>query len=153
MSPRSLLTFLRRSGAQRGERGSASVELVVLIPALVIMLGLFIGGGRLWFARTTVTEAAQTSARSASLARSAEQATIDGQAAARASLSTAGLSCAGASVTVSTAAFAVPVGSPATVTSTVICRVSFEDLLLPGMPGSIALTADGSSALDTYRSR
>jgi hypothetical protein len=31
--------------------------------------------------------------------------------------------------------------------------VTFSDVVLPGMPGSISVTASGSSALDTYRSR
>jgi hypothetical protein len=33
------------------------------------------------------------------------------------------------------------------------CTVRFEDVLLPGLPGSIELTGDGAAALDTYRSR
>jgi hypothetical protein len=56
-------------------------------------------------------------------------------------------------VEVNTAAFGVPVGTPATVTATVGCRVAFADLLLPGLRGSIDLQATGASALDTYRSR
>ncbi len=45
------------------ERGSASVELTVMVPALVLMLGLIVAGGRVWFARTTVNEAAHSAAR------------------------------------------------------------------------------------------
>ena len=63
----------------RDQRGSATVELTLLVPALLLMLGLLVSGGRLWFARTTVNEAAQTSARAASLARTATQATAVGQ--------------------------------------------------------------------------
>jgi Flp pilus assembly protein TadG len=135
------------------ERGAVTVELVLVVPALVIMLGLLIAGGRLWFARVTVTEAAQSSARSASLARSASEATQVGQAAGAQSLSTAGLACSSQLVQVKTSAFGVEVGNPATITATVSCQVSFGDLLLPGMPGSIALTRTGYSALDTYRGR
>lgn len=135
------------------QRGSASVELALVVPALVLMLSLVIGGGRLWFARATVEEAAQTAARSASMARSAGQGAADGEAAGRQSLATAGLRCEDPSVSVSTAAFAVSAGSPATVTSTVTCIVPFADVLLPQMPGSIRVTASGTSALDTYRSR
>jgi Flp pilus assembly protein TadG len=137
----------------RNESGAATVELTLLVPALVIFLGLLVAGGRLWFARTAVVEAAQSSARAASLARTAQQANADGQAAAAASLSTAGLACMDKSVALDTAAFAVPVGTPATVTSTINCQVPFSDILLPGMPGSIRLTGRASSALDTYRSR
>lgn len=148
------MTSLRPAQSARlEERGSVTVELTLMIPALLLILGLSVAGGRLWFARTTVVEAAQTAARAASLARTAEEAGAQGRAAGHRSLSTAGLRCASSSVSVSTAAFTVPVGTPATVTSTLQCRVSFADLLLPVIPGSIQLTGNGSSALDTYRSR
>jgi Flp pilus assembly protein TadG len=143
------------SGKRRGsdERGSVTVELTLLIPALLILLGLLMAGGRLWFARTTVVEAAQTAARAASLSRSASEAGREGREAGRASLATAGLQCVSTSVSVSTAAFGVPVGTPATVTSEITCQVSFADLYLPVVPGSILLKGRGSAALDTYRSR
>ena len=141
------------SRRQRDERGSASVELVIVVPALMLMLGLLIAGGRLWFARATVAEAANSAARGASLARTAAGAQQAGDAAGRQSLATAGLNCTGASVSIDTSAFQVPVGTPATVRSSVSCEVPFADVWLPGMPGAIRLTSDGASALDTYRSR
>lgn len=137
----------------RGETGSIATEIALLAPALVLVLGLLVAGGRLWFARTTVVEAAQASARAASLARSAGQASAVGTEAGRQSMRTAGLRCADSSVQVSTAAFAVPVGTPATVTSDVSCDVAFGDVFLPGLPGSIHLAGRGSAALDTYRVR
>jgi len=145
------MTTCRRTG--RGEEGSVAMEIALLAPALVLVLGLLVAGGRLWFARTTVVEAAETSARAASLARSPGTAAAAGADAGRQSLSTAGLRCATSSVRVSTAAFAVPVGTPATVTSDVRCEVAFGDLLLPGVPGSIRLDGQGAAALDTYRAR
>ena len=143
----------RRAGRDLGERGSVAVEIALLAPALVLVLGLLVAGGRLWFARTTVLEAALTSARAASLARSAGEAAAAGDEAGRQSMATAGLRCSTSSVSVTTAAFAVPVGTPATVTSDVSCSVPFADVLLPGMPGTIALSGHGSAALDTYRAR
>jgi Flp pilus assembly protein TadG len=137
----------------RSDRGSSTVELALLVPALVVVLGLLVAGGRLWFARTTVHEAAQTASRAASLARSSSQALSDGTQAGRASLATSGLRCADQAISVDTSAFEVPVGVPATVRATITCSVLFGDVLLPGMPGSIPLTGTGSSALDTYRSR
>jgi len=136
-----------------GDRGAATVELAVLVPALVLVLGLLVAGGRLWFARTAVADAAQTAARAGSLARTSAAAAADGELAGRASLATAGLRCTESSVRVDTTAFGVPVGTPATVRSVISCRVPFADVLLPGMAGSIALTSEGASALDTYRSR
>lgn len=135
------------------ERGSVAVEVALLAPALVLVLGLLVAGGRLWFARTTVVEAAQASARAASLTRSAGEAVAVGTDAGRQSMTTAGLRCSGSSVAVSTAAFAVAVGTPATVTSDITCDVAFSDLVLPGMPGSIHLAGRGAAALDTYRAR
>lgn len=135
------------------EHGSATVELALVVPALVLLLGLMVAGGRLWFDRTTVAEAAHAAARAASLSRTAGQATADGTAAGRQSLDTAGLSCTDSSVSVDTSAFSAPVGTPGSITSTVRCAVPFSDILLPGMPGAISVTATGSSALDTYRSR
>lgn len=138
---------------RRGESGSIAVEVALLAPAMVLVLGLLVAGGRLWFARTTVVEAAEASARAASLSRGAGEASAAGQDAGRQSMTTAGLRCASSSVHVSTAAFAVPVGTPATVTSDVTCDVGFADVFLPGMPGSIHLSGHGSAALDTYRAR
>ena len=129
------------------------MELTLAVPALVMILALLVAGGRLWFARATVTDSAYAAARAGSLARSAGTAQADAEAAARRSSSTAGLRCAELRTSVDTAAFAVPVGTPATIRAEVSCVVPFGDLLLPGMPGSITVRATGSSALDTYRAR
>jgi Flp pilus assembly protein TadG len=137
----------------RDERGAAALELVVVIPGLVLLLGMMIAGGRLWFAHTTVTEAAQVAARAASIARSASQATTDGRSAGEQSMSTGGLHCSDRSIVVHTAAFSTAVGTPATIRTQLTCRVPLADLLLPGTPGSILITGDGSAALDTYRAR
>ena len=142
-----------RRGTRRTDRGSASVELVVLVPALVLVLGLLVAGGRLWFARATVVEASESAARAASLARSAGEARDAGQRAGQRFLDTEGLRCAGVSVVLDVGAFGVPAGTPATVRSTVTCRVPFADLAIPGMPGSITVRSAGGAALDTYRAR
>lgn len=147
------MTGTRPGRRDRGQSGSVAVEIALVAPVLVLFLGLLVAGGRLWFARTTVVEAAQTSARAASLARTPAAASRAGDDAGRQSMATAGLRCASSSVRVSTAAFAVPVGTPATVTSDVTCVVPFGDVLLPGIPGSIDLAGRGSAALDTYRAR
>jgi Flp pilus assembly protein TadG len=135
------------------ERGAAAVELTLLVPALLLALGLLVAGGRLWFARTTVNEAAHTAARAASLGRSAYDAIHAGQDAGSQSLTTAGLRCRSTSVSINAAGFSVPAGTPSTVTSTISCAVDFSDIFLPGWPGSMVLTGHGSAAIDTYRSR
>lgn len=135
------------------ERGAAAVELAIIVPGLMIMLALMMAGGRVWFARASVTDAAFAAARTASISRTAGQAAQDGAAAARQSLATSGFGCAGSTVSVDTSGFTTPVGQPATVTSRVACTVTFSDLLLPGMPGSLELSGRAASALDTYRER
>ena len=141
------------TGRCADERGAASVELAILVPALMLLLTLAVAGGRIWFARATVAEAAATAARAASLARDPAAAGRDGRSAAHASLATAGLRCSDTMVAVTTGGFAVEVGTPAAVSATVSCRVSLGDLVLPGLPGSLTLHGEQSSALDTYRSR
>ena len=145
--------IIRPSRPTVDQHGAAAVELTLLVPALLLVLGLVVVGGRLWFARTTVNEAAQTAARAASLARSAYGAASAGRDAGAQSLATAGLRCKTTSVSINTAAFGVPAGTPSSVTSTVLCVVDFSDVFLPGWPGSTSLTGRASAALDTYRAR
>ncbi len=141
----------RRHG--RDQHGSASVELAVLIPSLILMLGMIIAGGRIWFARTTVVEAAQTAARAASLQRSAGSAQTAGREAGNRSMATSGLHCSSSSITVDTGGFGIPVGNPATIDAAIACTVRLDDLGLRFLPGTVDLTGRGSTALDTYRAR
>ncbi len=142
-----------RDRCRRGQRGSAAVELVIVIPGIMMVLGLLLAGGRVWFVRAAVQDAAESSARAASLARTPGQATLDARSVAAASLSDSDLHCATTSVRISTRAFAMPVGQPATVDSEVTCTVTFGDIFLPGMPGWMVLHGEATSALDTYRTR
>lgn len=135
------------------ERGSAAVELTLAVPALMIILALLVAGGRLWYARVTVSDTAYAAARAGSLARTTGEARADADQVARRSLATAGLRCASQNTSVDASGFAAQVGTPATVSADVTCVVPFGDLVLPGMPGSITVRATGSSALDTYRGR
>ncbi|HET9647121.1 MAG TPA: TadE family protein [Microlunatus sp.] len=138
---------------RRDERGAATLETVIVVPALLLMLGLIVAGSRVWFARATTIAAAEAGARAATLARTAAEARADGKNAAEASLSTGGLQCRDRAVWIDTSGFAVAVGLPATVRATVTCRVTFADLLLPEAPGAIVIQGTGASALDSYRER
>lgn len=135
------------------QRGAASVELVLLVPSLLIMIGLVVAGGRLWFARAAVDDAAAAAARAASLARTPTQAQHDAAAVARSGLDASDLHCKAVAIEADTAAFAIPPGQPGTVGATVSCSVDLADVFLPGLPGTVRLTATESSPLDTYRSR
>ena len=140
--------------AARGERGgTAAVEPVIVVPAAVMMLALAIAGGRIWMAESAVEQSAGAAARAASLSRSSGAAAADAQAVAGSNLASSSLECVNTSVSVDTGAFSTPVGTPGTVTVRVACTVTFADLLLPGLPGSRTVDAEGSAPLDTYRSR
>lgn len=137
------------TGRDRGI--SLAVEAVLVIPALVLVLGLMVAGWRLWSVRTEVRFAAQSSARAASLQ-------VSGTSAKEAALRVAheqlaGVPCVDRRVDVDTTEFARVDGADATVRVHVRCRVTFDDLLLPGMPGSVDASASGASVLDRFRER
>ncbi|MFF0659149.1 TadE/TadG family type IV pilus assembly protein [Micromonospora tulbaghiae] len=136
-----------------GERGSASIEMAVVAPAILALFASAVIGGRVNLARQALEAAAYDAARTASLARTSSEANAQALAAANSTLDAQGLSCTSLNVTVSTAGFDVPVGQPATVTATLACTATFSDVALPGMPGSVRISASFTSPLDTYRGR
>ena len=82
---------MSRSG--RGERGSATLEAVLVVPAFCLFLGLVIALGRIEVARQHVDAAAAEAARSGSLARDAASATSRATTAAQATLASHQLDC------------------------------------------------------------
>ena len=137
----------------RRDRGSASVEAVIGVPAFLLLVGLLVLGGRIAIARQAVQSAAADAARAASIARTQTAARTDATTAARASLTNQHLDCATTTVTVDTRAFGTPVGTPGQVTATITCALRLGDLGLPGITGTKTITATMSSPLDTYRGR
>ncbi|GAA4909709.1 pilus assembly protein [Tessaracoccus lubricantis] len=135
------------------ERGSATLELVIVIPATLLLISLVIMGGRLALAHQAIQAVAYDAARAASVARNAGEATSTANHVAAFSLASNGLSCLSTSTNVNTAGFAAAVGQNATVTADVSCTVRLGDLSLPGVPGSVTLTAEATSPIDTYRER
>ena len=148
------MTTTRDRWSGRGERGgSSAVELVIVVPAVVMLMALAIAGGRVWMAESAVRQAAGAAARAASLDRTAGAAAATGRQVAAANLASSGLECVATSVSVNTGAFARPVGTPGTITSQVSCTITMSDLLLPGSPGQRTISGEGSAPLDTYRAR
>lgn len=135
----------------RDERGSAALEVVVLVPALMALVGLVVGGARIWSARATVDEAAHRAARTATVISDARTSAAVGRAAGMANLDD--MPCRPAVVELDTAVLSRPPGSPGHVTATATCTVALADLLVPGLPGRITLTADAVSVADRYRGR
>ena len=142
------------SGHQvRADSGSVTLELAILGPALLLLLGLVVAAGRIEVAGAAVEQAASAAAREASIARSAPAARAAATSSARQSLREQGIDCAGLDVTVDTAGFAVAAGLPARVDVSVVCSVPLSDLAVPGLPGSRTMRAQMASPLDRYRSR
>jgi len=145
----------RNAGRRRGgpERGSAALEAAIGLPAFLLFVGLIIFAGRVAIATQAVDSAATQAARTASIARTATDAGATARSAATSSLTSQRVNCVSTAVTVDTAGFAAPVGTPATVTATVRCVVNLADLAVPGVPGTRTVTATASSPIDTFRER
>lgn len=150
------MTGLRKSPRRLrigSERGSASVEVAVIAPALIALLGLMIAFGRVTDADGAVDAAAHSAARAASLERDATGAQTRARAAAEDSLHGDGVTCQSTDVVVDTSGYMLDVGQAATVTATISCTARLSDIALPGLPGAKTLTATFTSPIDTYRGR
>lgn len=135
------------------ERGSATIELAVLAPALLALLGLVVVAGRVSTAGSAVEQAAAVAAREASLARDSRSAQSAATEAVRASLDGQGITCRTLTSDVDVEGFTVPVGQPASVRVHVTCAVPLADVAVPGMPGTRVVTASMTSAIDRFRGR
>ena len=139
--------------AEARETGSVSVELALLAPAVLLLLGFAVVAGRTQIAENSVQEAARAAAREASLARDAANAAVLAGAQAESTLAAQDLRCERTSVDVDIAGFQAPPGQPGTVTVTIACVVGMGDLLAPGLPGEVTVEASFTSPVDAYRER
>jgi uncharacterized protein (UPF0333 family) len=144
-----------RAGARpRRDAGNAALELVILAPVIVLLIGMVVAAGRTSIAQGSVDAAARDAARQASIARSPAAALTAAQDSASATLAGESLDCTPAiQMPGLDQAFATPVGQPASVTAIVQCTVSLSDLVVPGLPGSKRLTGRFTSPLDPFRGR
>lgn len=136
-----------RARPPRRERGSATAELVLLTPLLILFVLFLVGLGRLAHARALVGDAAAQAARAATLlylnpgqaARAAQQTAAD-------ALASAGLACATQGTSVDTGNDR-PGGS---ITVTLQCRVDLSTVTAAGFPGSDTLQATFTAPVDPY---
>jgi Flp pilus assembly protein TadG len=128
------------------DRGSAAVEVVLVAPALIALMLLVAGLGRIAHARGEVDGAAADAARSASLQRNSVTAKLVGSDAARAYLGPG--ACRSLATRIDTAALR-PAGF---VTAHVSCVASFAGLGLAGFPGSRTFAATATVPITAYRS-
>lgn len=150
-------TWLRRmrTGPTRraADAGAVAVELALITPALMMVVGLLVFGYRFWEARAAVQSAAGAAARAASLAPTPDAAADAARRLALADLGTLGVHCATSSVTSDTSGLATPAGRAGTVRVSVTCVVSMTDLVVPGAPGSLSVTRSASEPVDSFRER
>ena len=138
---------------QGAERGSFALETAVVAPFVLGIILLVVFAGRYALATQSVNSAAASAARTASIARTASDARSTANSAAVLSLASQEISCATVDVKVDTSGFKAEVGLPATVAATVTCQLDLAGLSMIGLPGSMTISAESSSPLDTYRER
>jgi len=141
---------MTRSGRDRFitcERGSVSIELVLLTPVLLVLLLLVVAGGRLADARGAVDAAARDAARAGTIARSPGDARRDALAAAEARLSAGSVGCRDLTVDVDTSDFR----AGGSVAVSVTCSVDLGDLTLLRVPGTRDISTHAVEPVDTFR--
>jgi Flp pilus assembly protein TadG len=135
-------------GHTHDERGSMSLELVMLTPALVAAIMVIAMGARFVDAREDTSSAAFAAARAASLTTNQEAAVAAGRTAARQAMSDRGQSCTRLAVTIDAHAF-TPGG---TIRATVTCVADLSDLSGFGIAaGHKTFTATAAVPLDQHR--
>lgn len=131
----------------RGERGDAGpLELVILMPALLMLFALVIAFGRTSAAGGDVEHAARVGARAAAASQTIGGAQTRAQTVVAESLQGSGLSCVDSSVSVS--GDVAPGGE---VTVSVSCVADLGDVVQFGMPGSKTLQATATEQVDVVR--
>ncbi len=135
------------------QRGSVAVEFALVVPVLVLLVGLVVGGARTWLARATVEQAAGAAARGISQARDPGGATRVARELAAAQAAVGGLRCLRLGVEVDVTALATQPGRPAVVSATVSCDVPLGDVLVPGWPGVVLVEASAEAVVDRFRGR
>lgn len=142
-----------RARTQDRERGSVTLELAILAPALILVLGLLVLGGRVEVAASAVEQATAAAARAASLERSVAAAQIAAESAVDRETAARDIRCVTTTVEVDASGLTAPLGTSASVTVRASCTVTMTDLAVPGLPGSRTITAEATSAVDRYRTR
>lgn len=136
------------------ERGASSVEAAILAPTLILLLALVAAVGSAALGEQSVTTAAHSASRAASLATSQDDAASRVSSAFTAELSQQGKKCTSLSVDVDAGAFTTSPGEVAVIHATITCTVPYAQLMpIPGLPGTKTITVSTTSPLDTYRER
>ncbi|MCI1747220.1 MAG: hypothetical protein LKI24_03365 [Acidipropionibacterium sp.] len=133
------------------DRGAVSVEVALIVPALLLLAALATASWRLHQVRGDAQSAAEVAARAVSVAAGPASGIAAGTRVARAEL--AGTDCRSPQVGIDPTGLSVPVGSAGSVSATVGCTVTMADLLAPGLPGSFHVSAQAGAPVDSHRER
>ena len=134
-------------------RGAVSVEAALLVPVFVLVAAMATAGWRVWWASAQVQAAAEAGARAASQQIDVTTARNRVGVVVADDLGTAGLHCQDRQLTYDLSAVSLPAGVPGTVGVTIACQVRLDDLLIPGVPGSITVRGSATESIDVFRSR
>lgn len=138
----------RRRPGVAAERGSATVELVVLSPVVVLIAVVIAALGRVETVRAQVAGAARAAAAAAAEASDPLAAVTAARDMAPVAVAGDGVSCRPLSVQVDTSNFT----AGGAVAVTVRCHVSMAGLLVPGFPGRLTVSSRVVASVDPYRS-
>ncbi len=130
---------------RRGEEGVAALELVIVTPLLIAVLGLAVIGGRIAKADGEVQGVVRAAARAASMQRSPAAAQSAADQAAQADLQAAGVTCRQYNLQLVTG----PAGGVDR--ATLSCVVPLADVSWMGVGASKTITSSFSSPVDPYR--
>lgn len=133
------------------EQGSTAAELAVLAPLVLLVLGLMVAGGRLVTTHAHVDSAATAAARAATLARTPAAAQAAATHTVHQALTQQGLHCQPSRTQADTSRFTAGPGQAGQVRVTTTCTVLLGDLLVPGLPGTVPISTNFTSATDPFR--
>ena len=132
---------------RRRERGGASLELVLLVPALLTLLLLVVAGGRVVQARGDADAMARDAARAASVARSPAEAAARAEAMVSERVGAGGPQCREPVVITDTTSF----GPGGVVTVEVTCQVDLAAVSLLGISGTRSIEGRAIEVVDERR--
>lgn len=141
------MTAARPRPRGRWDRGSATVEMLLGIPLLVVAILLGTLGFRLAVAHVDVAAAAAAAARDASLQRTPAAAQAAATSSATAALEASQLTCDPLLVTPDVSGYA-PGGA---ITVDISCTVDVSDLIGLGIPAQISVSGSSTHPVDTFR--
>lgn len=137
---------------RRGDRGSESVELAILLPIGILVLAFIVIAARIALVSDRISGVAGIAARYASIARSPEDAKRIAESRAKQALASDDLHCTNIDVQVDTSGFAAAPGTTAAIIRVnVACTVDLSTIGVTGMPGSKTLHDSATSPLDPAR--